>query len=176
MSLEDALNADKISDAFSTLDERSAAALTVNVERVRSFVAGLPGERDAWVLLHEEPHVKAVLTMRGYPTSADGRSELVEDLHAPALAGDIDVINRTVREIDLPAGLAVETHDFSIAHDFETGTRPASERATVTIFAPGGVWAVDFMLVTQDLILFEDSLEYLHGIAETVLPFAEVVR
>jgi len=142
-----------------------------SLDVVRSFVEGLPGERDAWILLRQE-RVAAVLTLRGRPVEPSGLSQLVKLLSEPA-PGDpnVDVINRTFRETNLPAGKAVETHDFSVAHGLESGTRPASERATVTIFPEPGEWAVEFMLVTQDLSLFDDEMGYLHTIAESVAPF-----
>lgn len=141
------------------------------LDAVRRFVEGLPGERDSWVLLRED-RVAAVLTLRGRPVAPTGLSQLVELLYKP-LPGNtnVDVINRTFRETVLPAGKAVETHDFSVAHGLKSGTRPASERATVTIFPEPGEWAVEFMLVTQDLLLFDDATDYLHTIAESVAPF-----
>ena len=174
MELIDAL--DETAADFAKLDRGAQQSLRLNVERVQRFVAGLRGERDAWVLLRQAGRIEAVLTMRGYRVSADGASDLVDALSTPFVMSEVDVVNRTVRESILPAGRAVETHDFSVGHDFESGTRPASERATVTIFPTSGEWAIDLLLVTQDLLLFEDSLEYLHSIAETILPLTEKVR
>lgn len=173
--LPEATDFENRGDMFAGLDQPSMRALELNVERVGEFVAGLPAHRDAWVLLRRRG-IGAVLTLHGHPAPEGGTSDLIEALRVAAIDPAIDVLNRTVRLVSIPAGDAIETHDFSIAHDFDSGTRPATERATVTIFPPTGHWVVDLMLVTQDLLLFEDSLDYLHSIAETVHPFGEVIE
>ncbi len=158
------------------LDERGFAALKQSVKRVGQFLDGLGGERDAWLLPESSGTVGAVLSLRGFAGSPGDRELLLRSLSDTAVDPTFEVIDRTTRESLLPAGESVETHDFSVAHGHETGARPASERATVTIFSPSGEWVVEFLLVTQDLLLFDDALGYLHAVAETVEPFLDVTR
>jgi hypothetical protein len=158
------------------LDERGLAALRESVSRVGQFLDGLGGERDTWLLPEPSGAVDAVLSLRGFAGSPGDREMLLRSLSDIAVDPAVEVINRTTRETLLPAGESVETHDFSVAHGHETGARPASERATVTIFSPSGEWVVEFLMVTQDLLLFDDALGYLHAVAETVEPFLDVTR
>ncbi len=159
------------------MDEAGRELFRSSLAKVIDFVDGLPGERTAWVLPSRHGQIDAVLTLRGRPAGPESHAELLALLAAPDRPDQrVDVINRTIREVELRSGLAVESHDFSVGHDFEEGTRPASERAAVTIFPPSGDWAADLLLVTQDLLLFEDSLEYLHSIAESIVPFSEMTQ
>jgi hypothetical protein len=176
ISREDSTGALEAAATSLGLDDGQCEILRLALPKVMSFVDQLPGQRDAWVLPNLSGQIDAVLTLRGRPTDSEGRANLLKSLEASVLPNErVDVINRTIRAVVLPSGPALETHDFSVGHDFESGARPASERATVTIFPTSGEWAIDFLLVTQDLLLFEDSMEYLHDIAETVRPFTEVL-
>jgi len=80
----------------------------------------------------------------------------------------VEFINRRVEERQLNAGRALVIHEFTLTQSGEPDAPfPAMERAVVGLFVRDSEAFVELTIITQDLALFGDMLEYLVDIANT---------
>jgi hypothetical protein len=107
----------------------------------------------------------SVQMLRVGPTAWDDYNQF----HSTASAlTDVEFINRRVEERALHAGRALVIHEFSLRdQDGADAAYPAMERAIVGLFVRDSEAFVELTIITQDLALFPDMLEYLVDIANT---------
>lgn len=147
-----------------TSDEAAGRGLRIGLTAVIALARRLaPGPRRSYALVRspESGWVDALLTFR-----LVGRGDVTVDRYfagasAPLEGEGIDVVNRTVERVRLPAGEAVVSHDFTLAVDGEGVGNPALERAFLALFPDGMDTVVEFSLLTQNLALFDDAALFL---------------
>lgn len=146
------------------VDPQAAERLRHGLTAVTTLARSLaPGERRSYALVRDPGNgaVEALLSTRVSRVSTTA----VDDYRARIAEGrrqdDIDIVNRTVEERDLPQGHALVVHDITLREDGEGLIEPALERTILALFVHDSDVLIEFYLATQDLALFDDMVGYL---------------
>jgi len=137
----------------------AAPGIRAGLTAVTSLAHGMaPGPRRSYALVRRPDGglVDALLTFRLVGRGEVTVDDYFEAASRPLAADGVDVVNRTVERIQLPSGLGVASHDFTLDVDGEGVGNPALERAFLALFPEGTETVVEFSLLTQDLGLFDD--------------------
>ncbi|MGN6274018.1 MAG: hypothetical protein ACTHMQ_13125 [Protaetiibacter sp.] len=153
---------------FAPLDEEPRRQLEAGLRIVTGLAHSLaPGARTshALILQPDSGRVQALLSIRLSRVTADAYDNYLTT--ARAFSGDerIEVIKRTVEEVELPDGRGILSHDFTLAVQREGVADPALERCFLAYFPSGFETAIEFTLLTQNLALFDDAPSYLLAVA-----------
>lgn len=137
-----------------------------------------PENRHTFVMLHgaNKGTIRAMLSiqmLRVGPGAWDDYSAFHDT--ASQLA-EVEFINRRVEERALTAGRALVIHEFTLRRGEGDSQYPAMERAVIGLFVNDSEAFVELTLITQDLALFGDMLEYLVDLASTYRRAAGVSR
>lgn len=150
------------------LREQVASALQVALLRANEYALGLaPGSRRSFALVSDPQtaRVDAVLSARLSRVAPDAYEEYLRGAESSADANpEVEVINRTLVELVLPAGRAIATHDFTLNRNEDGVPQPALERALIALFVTGSPALIEFSVAAQDLAVFDDMADYLLGV------------
>ncbi len=149
-------------------DADARRRLGASLRTVHTVASALPSgarRNNALVLSPSSGRVEALLSLRVSRTVPGSYAEYLAA--ARALTGDerIEIIQRTVEEIDLPAGPAVLSRDFALPRSDGGVADPAMERAFLALFLADHDTVTEFTLLTQNLALFTDAGGYLSSLA-----------
>ena len=142
----------------------AAPGIRAGLTAVTALAHGMaPGPRRSYALVRRPDGglIDALLTFRLVGRGSVTVEEYFEAASRPLAADGVDVVNRTVDRIQLPSGLGVASHDFTLDVDGEGVGNPALERAFLALFPDGTETVVEFSLLTQDLALFDDAQLFL---------------
>ena len=150
------------------LTDSLAAALTLAISRASDYANALaPGERRSFALIGDPllARVDAVLSVRLSRVASDAYEQYLALAQGATEANPaVEVIDRTLLEVDLPAGRAIASHDFTLNRHEDGVPQPALERALVALFIGDAPALIEFSLAAQDLTVFEDMTGYLLGV------------
>ncbi len=157
-----------ISDIVATAglapDSVAARRLAWSISKVLAVAAAMPaGRRSAYALI-EDPaagRVDALLTYRVSRVTEGAAANYLEAARSFTGTPEVEVLQRTVETIDLPAGPAVLSHDFTLPVQRGGVLEPALDRFFLTLFPSGGETGIEFTLLTPNLALFENHGDYL---------------
>ncbi|MCU1513183.1 MAG: hypothetical protein JWO10_273 [Microbacteriaceae bacterium] len=129
------------------------------------------GGRPHWAYIPEpeQGRVEALLSI-GFLIADDGAIDRYRGIAEAELnkSDSTDLVRRIVRTATLLVGPAIVVQDFVVEPVAGGVPNPAVERATVALFPTEAEKAVEFSIMTQNLALFPDIVEYLLEIAAAV--------
>lgn len=154
--------------ALEPLDHEPRRQLRGGLAAVSRLAHSLaPGSRVSHVFVPNPAtgRVQALLSIRVSRVTAEAYDNYLAA--AQTYRGDdrVEVVNRVVEEVRLPAGRGVLSRDFTLAIEREGVPDPALERCFLAVFPEGYETAVEFTLLTQNLALFDDAGSYLLALA-----------
>lgn len=162
----------------SALDELLASFEPLEGEPRRQLRGGLsivtrlahslaPGSRTSYALVlnPDSGRVQALLSIRLSRVTPDAYANYLAAARAYAGDARIEVVNRVVEEVRLPAGPGILSRDFTLPIEREGVPDPALERCFLAVFPEGYETAAEFTLLTQNLALFDDAGSYLLAMA-----------
>lgn len=139
------------------------ASLAVHAEWARSSA---PGQGQSFALVRDPSTARAdaMLSWRFGEAPSGAYEHFLSSARALASTDDIELVNPSVTEVQLPIGPAIVVHD--IAYTRTPGVqRPARERCIVAIFPGDGDVLLELSVSTIELSLFDDLPEYLLRLA-----------
>lgn len=164
---------DELIAGFEPLDEEPRRQLRGGLDAVIRLSHSLaPGARTSYalVLAPASGRVQALLSIRLSRITADAYANYLAAARAYAGDARIEVVNRVVEEVTLPAGRGVLSRDFTMQIEREGVPDPALERCFLAVFPDGYETAVELTLLTQNLALFDDAGSYLMALASGERP------
>ena len=162
-SVDPTLVADALIEDAAVEDPAAQQGLRHGLALVGRLANGLiPGGRWSWALVQSPAsgRVDALLTSRFTIATDDLYPAYLDAVAARESTDANELIHAEVREVVLPAGRAIVSHDFTRRRDGAGVLSPVFERCNVAVFIAGSSALLEFMIVAQDLALFDDMVAY----------------
>lgn len=153
-----------VAHAGLAVDSIAARRLTWSLGKVVEVAGAMPAGRRTSYALIEDPaagRVDALLTYRVSRVTEDAAANYLEAARSFTGTPEVEVIHRTVEPIELPAGDAILSHDFTLPVQRGGVLDPALDRFFLTLFPSGGETGIEFTLLTPNLALFDNDGDYL---------------
>ena len=150
------------------IDDEARLRLSRSLEAaVRNLDALAPGSRRSFALVvaPELGRVDAVLSVRYSQVTQDAYANYLAAARAVTSTETVELLNRKVEEVLVPAGPAVVVSDILVPARTGAFAPAATERAFLAVFPEGWATAMDFTYLSQNLGALDDAAEYLVGIA-----------
>lgn len=159
---------DELVATFEPLEEEPRRQLRGGLGAVTRLAHSLaPGARTSYALVlnPESGRVQALLSIRLSRVTPDAYANYLAAAREYAGDARVEVVNRVVEEVRLPAGPSILSRDFTLPIEREGVPDPALERCFLAVFPEGYETAVEFTLLTQNLALFDDAGSYVMALA-----------
>jgi len=148
------------------VDDDARNMLAAAIDRVSRVVESAQHpDRLIWILVRtpELGRVDAVLTLDVHSV-LDGESIDTLEIALETSPAQEGTIQRKVSRRRVGIGEALVMHDFEQGPDGDGGVRRVTERAYVALFPTPEV-LLSYRLMTQDLMLFDDAVDFLFSVA-----------